>query len=83
MFIICQLLMVDQLLSKRQLTALHTQKEKEATICRRLKHRVGFLKAKQLNRLSNTCNSARKMDSTGTIASLVIGVAAVVTTLSV
>ena len=69
-----QLLMVDRLLSRGQLIALHTQKEKEATICLRLKATVGFLKANQLYRLSKTCNSAPKMDSSGTMASLVIGV---------
>ena len=76
-----QLLMVDRLLSRGQLIALHTQKEKEATICLRLKATVGFLKAKQLYRLSKTCNSAPKMYSSSTMASLVIGVAAVVSSL--
>ena len=74
-------LMVDQLQSSGQLTTLNavSDQQKEA-ICSRLKTRFGILKAKQISRLTKTCNSAPKMDSRGlgtlaSLASLVVGLA--------
>ena len=74
-------LMVDQLQSSGQLTTLDavSDQQKEA-ICSRLKTRFGILKAKQISRLTKTCNSAPKMDSRGlgtlaSLASLVVGLA--------
>ena len=67
--------LVDQLQPRGQQADLETtQKEMEAA-CSHLKTRVGILKNKKLSRLNKTCNTATKMDSFGTIASLMMGLA--------
>ena len=72
-------LLVDQLQSSGTTLNAVSDQQKEA-ICSRLKTRFGILKAKQISRLTKTCNSAPKMDSRGlgtlaSLASLVVGLA--------
>ena len=69
-------LMVDQLQSSGKLTSLNAvlDQQKEA-ICSRLRTRFGILNANQISRLMKTCNSASKIGTLASLASLVMALA--------
>ena len=68
--------MVDHLQSSWKQTTLNKlSPQQKEDICSRLKTRFGILNADQISRLMKTCNSASKIGTLASLASLMMGLA--------